>query len=165
MITSIYACKETSLWGPNKLKQNTFNRRDRKEQPQSTQRKQGERCRECHQGLGLLGALSDPPAHSAVKRLRCRGQTEFWAKNKTHLPQRSQRTQREGSAVSLVRILCDLRGLCGKDFRLLPEQVSERLFHHRAPDLGDGLRKRNVLRAGFHAVLRVAALLDSTVAH
>src|SRR5258707_11204976 len=42
-----------------------------------------------------------------------------------------------------------LRSLRSKAF-LLPEQVSDRLLHHRAAHFGNGPRQRNVLGAGLN---------------
>src|SRR5689334_25174019 len=49
--------------------------------------------------------------------------------------------------------------------QLSSEQVADGLLHHFAADFGDGAGERNVFRAGFHAILRVATFLDATIAH
>jgi len=54
--------------------------------------------------------------------------------------------------------------VCAREFRLL-KQISDRLPHHLAVHIGDGCRQRNVFRADLYTVLRVAALVNSPVAH
>ena len=46
-----------------------------------------------------------------------------------------------------------------------PEKITNSLLHHRSADLGNGLGKRNILGADFHAVLRIATFLDAAIAH
>src|SRR5262245_13949823 len=48
---------------------------------------------------------------------------------------------------------------------LPPEEILNRLLHHFAAGIGNGLRERDVLGAHLHAVLREAALLNAAIAH
>jgi hypothetical protein len=48
---------------------------------------------------------------------------------------------------------------------LAPEQIRNSLHHYIPADLRNRPCQRNVLRADFHAVLRVTAFLDAAIAH
>jgi len=45
------------------------------------------------------------------------------------------------------------------------EEVEDCFFHHIFSDFADGFGERNIFWANFDAILRVAAFLDSAVAH
>src|SRR5512146_1165272 len=49
--------------------------------------------------------------------------------------------------------------------RLPMEEVADGLLHHLPGDFRDRAGERDVLRAGLHAILRVAAFLDAAIAH
>ena len=46
-----------------------------------------------------------------------------------------------------------------------PEQITHRLFHDIAANLGDGSGQRNILWTDLDAILRIATLLDTAITH